>query len=256
MPNVHRYGGEVDAEQVKTIDVPPSVLQRLTTFNLTCNWTADYVLKLLQHCTNVETLNVDFGDGIYNEWSRDNPFMQSIAEGGIVLPKCHTLELCSMWIPVVADLHLLKLPALRNLSITFGEEYWYVGEEDEDIMSPQSAHDLPSFLRGNATLESLTITSGVLKGDTLFDVLKCSSSLKHLTVNNVAFSADVFSKISSQRLLPRLESIDFLLMHRTKEEIGGLQHLVEDRGIKLTFVQCTNVYCGYVEHIYVQSIRL
>jgi hypothetical protein len=43
------------------INIPPNVFNRLTSFILTCDWGAYTILGMLQHCANLETLDIQLG---------------------------------------------------------------------------------------------------------------------------------------------------------------------------------------------------
>jgi hypothetical protein len=149
LPHTTAFGPSVKPDDMK-VEIPSSMLQNLTSFNLTCSWTASHILPLLQHCTNLRFLTLDFGLGYFENWDEDDAFMQSIVECGIVLPNLRTLFLNNINVDSVGSLPLLKLPALRELSISFGLGDWhpYCGLPLE--MTPTLGSAFSDFLSGGS----------------------------------------------------------------------------------------------------------
>jgi hypothetical protein len=212
---------------------------------------------LLQKCSNLESLHLDFENGELNEWQMDDIFMQSIAEGGITLSKLRKLKLDKLYIEGVSNLPLLKLPALRDLSIWLGGEYWFVGDPmgsgGHNAMTPELATALHTFVRGDpgspSTLESLQITNGIFNEaeiDHLFPLLMDLSSLTKLTLKNAVFDKELFAKISVKGHLPQLCNLELLKLHHDLDDFGGVRELINKRGVLVSLSECIQGECGYV----------
>lgn len=179
LPSTRALGdNRVDAYSLE-INVPPAVLGRLTSLQLRCDWTIDFVFKLLQHCTEVRTVNIDFDNGEDNWIDRD--FMLLVHESGISLPKAEVVTLHRVTVPVLDDLRHLQLPSLLKLSISFGDEEW-VSTEGVDLIGGDSAWNLITLMVGDdpqrqPTVLSLAIAYCDFRAyDTpLFDVLQVIS---------------------------------------------------------------------------------
>ncbi|KAJ3539288.1 hypothetical protein NMY22_g4807 [Coprinellus aureogranulatus] len=235
--------------------IPEWVLERLVVLKLGCNWSANYILKWLQMCANLEELELDLRRGWFGSY-RDEPytFVQSVAEEGVALPKLRTLSVKGVLSCDIDTLCLLRFPpTFSSLSITLGQDDWLVGDWlDEhgspNVLTSEDRSSLSKFVRGDpskpTTLKSLHITNGVFEDNILFDTLKNLSSLKHLVIENAVFDANLFSEISSQDMLPRLRRLDLLKLHEGSQEIDGLHEFVQERGIELTISHCEDTDCG------------
>ncbi|TEB40177.1 hypothetical protein FA13DRAFT_1704241 [Coprinellus micaceus] len=200
------------------IDIPAAVLQRLTTLKLTCDWSADHVLKLLHECKSLEVLSFDMCFGRFSSWNSGDTFMQGIAQSGVALPALRTLSLRGVNTYHARDLVMIKQPAVRVLSVMFDYDYWVLDQRTFpappstlNVMNPQDGISFASFLRGStqspSLLESLAITNGIFQEDTLYNALKDLVSLRHLKLDQAVFNVDTFSKLlppppSNPRIVP------------------------------------------------------
>jgi hypothetical protein len=62
------------------LHIPPSLFESLVSFTIGCDWEQTTILSILQHCTNVETLTINFyGSNISRSARRTYPFWWPIA---------------------------------------------------------------------------------------------------------------------------------------------------------------------------------
>lgn len=169
------------------LHIPQSFAERLKTFSISCDWGAQHIFKLLEHCTNVETLTLNFKtmDGLwmgpYTEYLQTNPLPQ------IKLPKLHTLRLRDVPLDIVAFLWHLEAPVLTNLECGFVDDGLCTQDDYSD--------DLVVFFRDQsqcaATLKSLRLASDVkLDPEGLCLMLDNLPALTHLSFDNLVFDDD------------------------------------------------------------------
>ncbi|KAF6745466.1 hypothetical protein DFP72DRAFT_1091339 [Ephemerocybe angulata] len=127
------YGDVFDTElecQRAKIDIAPAVLGHLTSLVLVCEWGPLHIVTLLQHCSNLETFRLEFGHPGYadrpsyadklllNELDNRDPMIRRVqVEGGIQLPKLHTLQVYDGHASPILFLQWIQTPALRFLDL-------------------------------------------------------------------------------------------------------------------------------------------
>ncbi|KAF5310343.1 hypothetical protein D9611_012104 [Ephemerocybe angulata] len=122
-----RYGKAFDFEiecQRAKIDIAPAILGQLTSLGLVCEWGPLHIVTLLQHCSNLETFRLGFGHRshadqlLLNELDNSDPMIRRVqVEGGIQLPKLHTLRIYDGAESPILFLQWIKTPALRFLDL-------------------------------------------------------------------------------------------------------------------------------------------
>ncbi|KAJ3539284.1 hypothetical protein NMY22_g4804 [Coprinellus aureogranulatus] len=214
--------------------IEASVLRRLTSFNLTCDWPAKHIYKPLRHCSNLETLHLNLG-GAGAVWPNalvDHPRT-------IPLPRLKRLVLENVQPEFVRTFQLLEMPALTELSIQFSFDGWDPSD-GFNYFHGDLGTSFSTFLHGTLgtayTLKDLQIINGEFLDNTLFDALHDLSSLKHLTLDNVVFKPDLFSKLSSRNAMLKLESLYLQRLHMKREKLSGLQAFVDKRATRATIL--------------------
>ncbi|KAF5310321.1 hypothetical protein D9611_012058 [Ephemerocybe angulata] len=166
------------------IRVPPSVLERLKTFKIHCDWPGPHILTMLQHCKNVETLTIDHLDQHPDLTDfTSQALIQSFGpERRLTLPRVHTLEVraCDT-IPCLVN---LRAPALRNISFHCGESEVY---KRGTSISAFFANILNDFLKASGVhdIQSLSIYHLAISADDLLESLVMLPSLVHVTLDDV-----------------------------------------------------------------------
>ncbi|KAJ3547999.1 hypothetical protein NMY22_g1434 [Coprinellus aureogranulatus] len=206
-----RFSSLYSTRESLDVNIPEDVLERLTTLRLTCNWTVDFVLKILRYCTAAKSIEIDSGpaDGAEGDW-RDIAFMAQIRAEGICLPRLEALTLSGLYLNVLGDLKHLRLPSLAKLSIYFG-----IQEDSDGLAVPvaedRHSRDLATFLLGGdppgqPTLLSLELANVDFEWhNTLFNAIHAASSLRELTLNWVTFEENLFQRWRSGSYLPNLK---------------------------------------------------
>ncbi|KAF5310350.1 hypothetical protein D9611_012103 [Ephemerocybe angulata] len=117
------FDSEMECQRAK-IDIAPAVLGQLTSLVLLCEWGPLHIVTLLQHCSNLETLRLEFGHPSYadklvlNGLDNSDPLIRRVqVEGGIQLPKLHTLQVYDGCENPIMFLQWIKTPALRFLDL-------------------------------------------------------------------------------------------------------------------------------------------
>ncbi|KAF6745927.1 hypothetical protein DFP72DRAFT_639059 [Ephemerocybe angulata] len=117
------FDSEMECQRAK-IDIAPAVLGQLTSLVLVCEWGPRHIVTLLQHCSNLETFRLEFGHTSYadklllNELDNSDPMIRRVqVEGGIQLPKLHTLQVYDGGESPILFLQWIKTPALRFLDL-------------------------------------------------------------------------------------------------------------------------------------------
>jgi hypothetical protein len=177
------------------MELPPETLERLTSLTLTCDWTGDWIFKTLRHCTNLEVLELYLQNGEIVRWEReDDPYMWSIfrPESGLTLPNLHTLLVDGLPVDGHVELVALRLPSLRDISITFdsanrgacGKAWVCIPGEDDLILAKAVRGNCGTRESGVSTLHLGNIR---LFGDhdILITALKSLPELKHLTLDHI-----------------------------------------------------------------------
>lgn len=241
LPNLHNL--EPPDEDVDVdFTLPFDLLQRLEAFNLRCNWPADNILKMLQHCESLKVLTIDFDNGNFNDWVW-NTRMEPFRDNPVLLRNLRTFHLSDFPTEALVDLRFFQLHSIENLSILMSrDERWNPSDDWYDMSVEGSrASTFATFLRGDlsseSTLKSLSIMNGYFKEDSLLNALRGLSSLEHLTLDCALFDVKLFERTAASGLLPRLKDLTLLQLHVPLDDIVGLETFVKNRGIELTTSQ-------------------
>lgn len=234
---------------VVEVNMPPTLLQRLTSLDLSCDWSSNCAFKMLRHCVNLDIFTLRL-QGANFEWNvPHNVFVEEVIAQGLTLPKVRTVQVTGATVIALENLKYLKMPTLSELSIAFGADGW-MPEQPPDFLYSMGGTDgniLGSFLRGSpnspSTLRSLCITNGHFQNDALFNALQHPSSVEHLTLRNAVFSNDTFAKLASRKAIPHLQSLQLLQVHTNPSHFSGLKPFVENGGIKLETTRCDSSAC-------------
>ena len=167
-----------------------------------------------------------------------------ISRVGLTLPQLASLKLRQVPLDALGALSLLRCPKLRELAIMFGKAGWQMGSEDvdySDVFRDHVGSQLAAFLRedptSDSTLETIYIEHGIFEEDTLFKCLQPLTSITHLTLANVAFSPDLFTKLSTPSMhLPQLLVMTILsprLQDNRFQTIQRVRSFAQERGVSL-----------------------
>ncbi|KAF5310397.1 hypothetical protein D9611_012110 [Ephemerocybe angulata] len=221
------FNSKMECPRAK-IDIAPAVLGQLTSLVLVCNWGFLHIATMLHHCRNLETLRLEFGFGfskqaLLHELDDSHPFIRRVqVEGGIQLPKLHTLQIYDGCETPILFLQWIKTPALRYLDLeTTGSSgsicpNWT--EALDDFVTRSGCARSIQYLRLASDCRSSSEESEYQRyfnGKTgLF--LSSLSSLKYLTFTNLPIVAVLrtdFQNIEdpwNHGWLPRLQSLQLL----------------------------------------------
>ncbi|KAF6745472.1 hypothetical protein DFP72DRAFT_49140 [Ephemerocybe angulata] len=119
----HAFDSEMECQQAK-IDIAPALFGQLTSLVLVCEWGTLHIASMLHHCRNLETLHLEFGlvgickQEFLHELDDSDPMIRRVqVEGGIQLPKLHTLRMYDGYESPILFLQWIKAPALRFLDL-------------------------------------------------------------------------------------------------------------------------------------------
>ena len=228
--------------------MPRPALKRLTSLHLVCDWGADAVFSILEHCSDLERATIDLG-GAYEFGSGSDP----IHEQGYAFPKLTVLKVENAQIDALDPLQHLKMPALLDLSISFGRtERWLPGIDFDGPFidfDETTATALQLLLRGGdrtrpSILRSLRLTNGDFGNEFIVDTLGHLHFLAELTLDNVAFGRTTFTQLSSADQLPNLKSLRLLRAHTSPGKLAGLRAFVKKRGTMLEMSRCEEEDCA------------
>ncbi|TEB40172.1 hypothetical protein FA13DRAFT_58162 [Coprinellus micaceus] len=231
------------------MELPPETLERLTSLTLTCDWTGDWIFKTLRHCTNLEVLELYLQNGEIVRWEReDDPYMRSIfrPESGLTLPNLHTLLVDGLPVDGHVELVALRLPSLRDISITFdsanrgacGKAWVCIPGEDDLILA--------KAVRGNCGTRESGVSTLHLGNIRLFGDHDHHGPEKSPRTQALNPRPHLGRRLRRPVLLgqsldvvPRLETLALLGLHEEPSGIGSnLFEFIEVRQIKLTFSMC------------------
>lgn len=87
LPHAQAAFSRANQSRIGRLDIPESVLERLTSLKLQSDWEGTHILSMLQHCPNLETL---IYDSRFKSWS---PRGGAVGLPRIPLPKLRTLKI-------------------------------------------------------------------------------------------------------------------------------------------------------------------
>ncbi|TEB37451.1 hypothetical protein FA13DRAFT_1770942 [Coprinellus micaceus] len=164
------------------LNIPPELLERLSHFEIGCDWYGAHILAMLEHCRNVETLAIcTYGEPmVYGE--DDEPLLQRI-EAGIYLPKLHTFQHRGG-----PDLHLLDhiiVPSIRELDVQVVDIDDFLKPEVGELFSSLYGFITREGSDAPRTLRNLHLRDIILPVNELSEILRILDSLTTLTLDNV-----------------------------------------------------------------------
>ncbi|KAJ2930129.1 hypothetical protein H1R20_g6939, partial [Candolleomyces eurysporus] len=215
--------------------IPPGFFERLISFTIGCDWEQATILFVLRHCTNVETLTIDFYGSNISRPEDSDPLAGQILSGGLLLPNVRTLRLQSM--PSSSTIfQCIKTPSLINLNLNFGG-IW--------LNEVRFADRLKSFVKEQSSCEgslsSISFQNVGLNSHELQSILRNLPFVTRVTLDNLRLKPggnDIFFTLGRRgaEFLPNIEVLELLEM---LPEDAPLKHLAlflafrrdhEDRG--------------------------
>ncbi|KAF6754830.1 hypothetical protein DFP72DRAFT_1169836 [Ephemerocybe angulata] len=226
------------------VKILPNLIERLTTFYISCTWSGPHLLKLLPHCCNVETLTINFGnDGNPLRDMGDHPLVQQYSASPFILPKLRTL--CTRLAQDLRLLHLFQAPQLVNLDI--GMIPTTEKASEDDFSSP-----ITSLLERSGTAQSLRtfqLRACFIDAGQLFSIISNLTGLTTLTLDNVKVEMDRLWKMFKDRDAAAQQWHDLSFPNLEKLEILQLPHgcqlepivdYIKERGPSLKFQLITS----------------
>ncbi|KAF6745945.1 hypothetical protein DFP72DRAFT_1050927 [Ephemerocybe angulata] len=218
------FDDEMECRRAK-IDIPPAILGQLTSLVLVCEWGPLHIATMLHHCRNLETLRLEFGYGfckqeLLHELDDSDPMIRRVqVEGGIQLPKLHTLQMYDGYENPILFLQWIKTPALRFLDLeTTGSSgsicpNWI--EALDDFVTRSGCARSIQYLRLASSLSTFRRECQRFFNGKTGPFLSSLSSLKHLTFTQLPIVPVLtdFQNIedpSNYGWLPQLQSLQFL----------------------------------------------
>ncbi|KAJ2918135.1 hypothetical protein MD484_g2245, partial [Candolleomyces efflorescens] len=243
------------ASGIPTTRIQSSVLNRLTTLHIQCNWPRSFLLATLQECPNVETLTLDLAG---SHWTCDgSTISQTASETAIQFPKLETLRLRHLLPEAAEILRPLKAPVLSSLDISFRP---YEGDNspsgeydpesldvcfDHPHVEDEFAEPLWTFLQqgSHPAVRYLRIHGAFLEYN-VFPKLWRIQSLRHLCLDDSMYDILMqdFPNIWSivPQPLPNLEVLEWLNFPKYTGDIVTVDAILEKRDID--FIYSPDVY--------------
>ncbi|KAJ2926633.1 hypothetical protein H1R20_g10463, partial [Candolleomyces eurysporus] len=203
-------------QAVESLRIPESLLTRLKTFELGCDWDGSLILSILNSCTNVEVLTLD-SQMTCLDYLETELYRQA-NEVGIALPNVRTLRLRHLH-PGSADfLPLIKTPSLVELDISFKT---YEKDPTAFMYRYSSDNSFSGFFldfldksRIPEGLRRLRIHSVIMSNEELQTSFACITSLTHLTLDDVDFKPNLLDALGKNPedyiYLPNLDTLELL----------------------------------------------
>ncbi|KAF6747452.1 hypothetical protein DFP72DRAFT_919870 [Ephemerocybe angulata] len=221
------------------LKILPSLIERLTTFYISCTWSGPHLLKLLPHCCNVETLTINFeNSGNPLADMGDHPLVRNYSASPFVLPKLRTLRT-----RMAQDLELLDLmqaPQLVNLDIGMFPTTEKLSEDD--LLFP-----IASFLERSGTAQSLRtfqLRACHIDAEHLFPIISNLNALTALTLDDVKVEMRILGKMFREHdagiqggyglSFSRLERLDILQLP-PGYQLDPIVDYIKERGPSLKF---------------------
>ena len=178
LPGADEAFEEPSTSNLINFNVPSRTLERLTHLEITCDWEGAHLLYMLEHCKNLEHLELN---ALYTELTfgeQDTTLSHRISGTGIVLPMLKTLKLEHHL--NLGYLEHLVAPALTTLDIGF------TGSDERP--APLSEYYIHTHLHDFIVTRS-----------------KCTETLHTLRIYNTGFSAHELASILFE--LPAIEHL-------------------------------------------------
>ncbi|RXW23708.1 hypothetical protein EST38_g2144 [Candolleomyces aberdarensis] len=193
------------------LHIPPNFFERLISFTIGCDWEQTTILSVLRHCTNVETLTIDFYGSNISHPDDSDPLAGHILSGGLLLPNVRTLRLQRM--PSSSTIfQYIKTPSLINFNLNFGG-IW--------LNEIRFADRLKSFVKEQSSCEgslrSISLQNVGFKSRQLESILRNLPFVTHVTLDNLYLEPggnNIFFTLGqgAAEFLPNLEVLELLEM--------------------------------------------
>lgn len=235
------------------LHIPPAVLERLTSLELQFQAheieSTLHLFSALGHCQSVHTLKIDFSNALVL-WDEA---LEEFEQNGLVLPKLECLHFRQLRGESMWSLHLLKMPILREMSLSFGldgtigDPEWqttaFSVSPEEEVEEVNDIYPLARFIRGNrdsaSQLQSLFLKGLKFYDGALFDILHGLDSLAHLRLDWTQTFGDCTDFLDlmdgEPPCVPKLKTLE-ILNHRILlgYDVPYLRPFVAEQGIDLT----------------------
>lgn len=232
-------------------------LQALTSLELSFGTFSEIssssIFSSLQHCTNLETLTLDFASSAISHPDSDAARYR-FTKTEVILPKLRSLSLPQFNGGYLDTMKILKMPVLQELSVSFELERAVSRIKRYELESHSApcqwdeapgAKDLIEFVHGDPGTESqlrfLHIKAMVLHTNFLYHLLRDLRFLTHMKLEWVEFCSNEpdgsFTNLMTHAppCLPDLKVIELLdLKHSRTFKIPSLRALARERNIELT----------------------
>ncbi|KAF5319934.1 hypothetical protein D9611_011034 [Ephemerocybe angulata] len=204
------------------LNIAPSCLERLPSFDFSSSWYGTHVLDALQHCNNLQTLKINLRAVTAEQalfYPSDGPFKQYHGREEITMAKLHTLQV--QMDPRNEILLHIKAPSLVNFDARF--------HPNLKQRSVYTVHEIGKshfylFLELSGCKESLR-TFGIhdimTSSEVLSIILAALPSLVHITLDNVYIGdhKTLWRSLSGCTFL-NLKVLELLRFGRTED--GGM----------------------------------
>ncbi|KAF5319983.1 hypothetical protein D9611_011022 [Ephemerocybe angulata] len=187
LPDAEETFPETMHQAQASLQIAPAVLERLTSLQITCNWQGLHILRILQSCTSLENLDIEFyWTDILNEGPGALP---EFSPSSLALPKLHLLRLRHH--PSLDILKYLVTTNLSVLDIGFDGVCRSAGDGGGMVLLPeQSIRRLKEFVCGpskcSRTLRTLRLYNAVFNPTDLCFVIQMFPLLRHLILDKIS----------------------------------------------------------------------
>ncbi|KAF5341048.1 hypothetical protein D9611_005938 [Ephemerocybe angulata] len=188
------------------IGVTPTLLAGLTSLGFSCDWESDHILRMLQECTNLDHLIVEFDNLVI---PTVDPSERTYPLDGIQLTKLRSLEL--RWLRGPGrQLHILNYivtPHLTSLAIVI--------EMDEDpTLLVDTTQKITHFIKRSRCQDTLcSLRLQYIDPEDPQDfasIFSLMPKLRQLTLQSVMVDGDFWCTLRDQNCLRHLEKLEVL----------------------------------------------
>ncbi|KAF5334295.1 hypothetical protein D9611_014168 [Ephemerocybe angulata] len=223
------------------LNILPSLIERLTTLYVCCPWRGPQLLKLLQHCCNLETLTINFGASGNPLWNMDDhPLVQHYTASPLVLPKLRTLR--TRMGRDLNLLYLLKAPQLVNFDIGM----FRITKVSKDALLLPVANFLDQS-GSSRNIRTFQLRACHIDAAGLFSIISNLTALTTLTLDDVKVEMDRLWKLfkgndaalglrlgGNELSFSRLEELEILQLP-PGYQLDPIVEYIKERGPSLRF---------------------
>ncbi|KAF6743726.1 hypothetical protein DFP72DRAFT_931946 [Ephemerocybe angulata] len=204
------------------IGVTPTLLAGLTSLAFSCDWKSDHILSMLQQCTNLEHLIVEFNNLVVldpNQLGRTYPL------DGIHLTKLRSLEL--RWLRRPTQ----QLRILRHIITPYLTSLTIFAEMDENAtLSQGGTRAIKRFIKRSRcqdTLCSLQLQRIDPEDPEDFaSIFTSMPGLTRLSLRQVTVDEDFWRSLRKGKCLPDLEELEVLEVTDVEDSWGFIRELL------------------------------